>query len=71
MPTLSAGVVICLSAFTNHEIAQMVDTSDDWIVQRTGIRQRHIAASNETTATLAFEAAARALAVAGMSPSQG
>ncbi len=55
---------------TNSEISQMVDTSDEWIFQRTGIRQRHIAASNETTATLAFEAAARALAVAGMSPSQ-
>lgn len=55
---------------TNHEIAQMVDTSDEWIYQRTGIRQRHIAASHETTATLAFEAAARALAVAGLSPAQ-
>lgn len=55
---------------TNFEISQMVDTTDEWIFQRTGIRQRHIAASDETTATLAFEAAARALAVAGMSPSQ-
>lgn len=55
---------------TNHEMAQIVETSDDWIYQRTGIRQRHIAGSNETTATLAFEAAARALATAGMTPAQ-
>ncbi len=48
----------------------MVDTSDAWIYQRTGIRSRHIAAANETTATLAFEAAARALTVAAIHPSQ-
>ncbi len=55
---------------TNEELSRMVETSDDWIFQRTGIRERRIAASNETTATLAFEAAARALAVAGVQPSQ-
>lgn len=55
---------------TNEELSHMVETSDDWIYQRTGIRERRIAASNETTATLAFEAAARALAVAGVQPSQ-
>jgi 3-oxoacyl-[acyl-carrier-protein] synthase-3 len=55
---------------TNDDIAQIVDTSDDWIYARTGIRQRHIASETETTATLAFEAAARALAVADMHPSQ-
>ncbi len=55
---------------TNDELSQMVDTSDAWIYQRTGIRARHIAAANETTATLAFEAAARALTVADLHPSQ-
>jgi len=55
---------------TNDEIAQIVDTSDEWIFTRTGIRQRHIAGEEETTATLAFEAAARALVVADMHPSQ-
>ncbi|MCZ2115830.1 MAG: ketoacyl-ACP synthase III [Anaerolineae bacterium] len=55
---------------TNDELSQIVDTSDEWIYQRTGIRTRHIAAAHETTATLAFEAAARALAVADMHPSQ-
>lgn len=51
---------------TNDELARMVDTSDEWIVQRTGIRQRHIAAEGETTATLATEAARRAMAAAGV-----
>lgn len=55
---------------TNDEIAQIVDTSDEWIFTRTGIRQRRIAGESETTATLAFEAAARALAVADLHPSQ-
>lgn len=55
---------------TNEELSMMVDTTDEWIFQRTGIRTRHIAASHETTATLAFEAAARALTVADMHPSQ-
>ena len=49
---------------TNHDIAQIVDTSDEWIYSRTGIHQRRIAGEHETTATMAFEAAARALAVA-------
>ncbi|MCA9875788.1 MAG: beta-ketoacyl-ACP synthase 3, partial [Anaerolineales bacterium] len=55
---------------TNDEIAQIVETSDEWIHTRTGIRQRHIAGEAETTSTLAFEAAARALTVADMHPSQ-
>ncbi len=54
---------------TNHEISKMVETSHDWIVARTGIHERRIAGPRETTATLAFEAAARALAVADMHPS--
>lgn len=55
---------------TNDELALMVNTSNEWIFQRTGILERRIAAANETTATLAFEAAARALAVADLHPSQ-
>ena len=55
---------------TNHDLERIVDTSDEWIFRRTGIRERHIAAERETTATLAFEAAARALAVADLHPSQ-
>lgn len=55
---------------TNNDLARMVDTSDEWIFTRTGIRERRIASERETTATLAFEAAARALVVADMHPSQ-
>lgn len=54
---------------TNQEISNIVDTSDEWIVTRTGIRERRIAGPRESTSTLAFEAAARALAVADMHPS--
>jgi len=51
---------------TNAELSTMVDTSDDWIVQRSGIRQRHIAAEGETTAELGLKAAQAALAHAGL-----
>ncbi|MBF0094964.1 MAG: ketoacyl-ACP synthase III [Alphaproteobacteria bacterium] len=51
---------------TNAEMARMVDTTDEWIVERTGIRQRHIAAEGENTSDLAFAAAERALAAAGV-----
>ena len=54
-------------ALSNDELSRMVDTSDEWIVQRTGIRQRHIAADNELTSDLAVKAAEKALAAAGMS----
>ena len=50
---------------SNAELAQEVDTSDEWIVERTGIRFRHIAGPDETTGTLAAEAAKAALANAG------
>jgi len=57
-------------AVTNEELSRIVDTTDEWIYQRTGIHSRHIAAPHETTATMAFEAAARALDVADLHPSQ-
>jgi len=52
---------------SNAELAQEVDTSDEWIVERTGIRFRHIAGPEETTATLAADAAKAAIAAAGLS----
>ncbi len=55
---------------TNDELAKKMDTSDEWIRQRTGIRQRHIAADGEFTSHLALQAAERALAKAGMQASQ-
>jgi 3-oxoacyl-[acyl-carrier-protein] synthase-3 len=51
---------------TNDELAKKMDTSDEWIQQRTGIRQRHIAADGEFTSHLAIKAAERALAHAGL-----
>ena len=51
---------------TNAELAETVDTSDEWIVERTGIRSRYIADDSETTATLATEACRRALEHAGI-----
>ena len=53
----------------NAELAAMVDTTDEWIVERTGIRSRYIAADHETTATLAADAARRAIEAAGLEPS--
>ncbi len=53
---------------TNAELADKVDTSDAWIVERTGIRQRYIAGPGETTATLAADAARAAIAAAGLTP---
>jgi 3-oxoacyl-[acyl-carrier-protein] synthase III len=52
---------------SNAELAERLDTSDEWIVQRTGIRQRHVAAPGELTSDLARKAAERALTQAGMS----
>lgn len=54
---------------TNAELAKMVDTSDEWIVERTGIRERHIAAEGEFTSHLALKAADKAMAAAGVSAS--
>lgn len=53
---------------SNAELAERVDTSDEWIVERTGIRFRHIAEADETTATLGADAAKQALAAAGLEP---
>ncbi|MEL6488242.1 MAG: beta-ketoacyl-ACP synthase 3, partial [Pseudomonadota bacterium] len=64
------GTGSCLpeTVLTNDELAERVDTSDEWIIARTGIRQRHIAGEGETTATLATNAARAALADAGLEP---
>jgi len=53
---------------TNHDLEKMVDTSDDWILERTGISKRHIAAEGETTCDLAEQAARRAMEAAGKGP---
>ncbi len=53
---------------TNGDLAKFVDTTDEWIVERTGIRQRHRAADDQAVSDLAVEAARRALAAAGRTP---
>ena len=51
---------------TNDDLAKFVDTSDEWIATRTGIRERHVAAEDETTCDLAYHAAVRAMEAAGV-----
>jgi len=63
---LGCGSYLPRRILTNAELARQIDTSDDWIVQRTGIRQRHIAAEGEFTSHLATHAAQAALANAGV-----
>ncbi|MDY7080163.1 MAG: beta-ketoacyl-ACP synthase III [Chloroflexota bacterium] len=55
---------------TNHDLEQMVDTSDEWIVTRTGIRERRIAGPDETASTMSVEACQKAMERAGVSPEQ-
>ncbi|QQP96373.1 beta-ketoacyl-ACP synthase III [Lysobacter enzymogenes] len=55
---------------TNDELAKRVETSDEWIRTRTGIRQRHVAAEGETTVDLAYQASLRALEAAGVRPEE-
>lgn len=61
------GAYLPETIWTNDELAQKVETSDDWIVKRTGIRQRHIAAEGELTSDLAVAACRQALERAGVS----
>lgn len=63
---LGTGSALPVRAVSNAELAQTVDTSDEWIVERTGIRNRHIAGEGETTATLATDAARAAIDAAGL-----
>ncbi len=63
---LGCGSYLPSRVLTNSELSKMVDTSDEWIRQRTGIRERHIAAEGETTSEMALKAARAALAAAGI-----
>ncbi len=62
---LGTGSYLPAQRVTNNDLAERIDTSDEWISTRTGIKARHIAAENEKTSDLAVEAARRALAAAG------
>lgn len=63
---VGAGAYLPERVVTNDDLAAQMDTTDEWIVQRTGIRQRHIAADGELTSHLAVKASERALAAAGL-----
>ena len=66
----SVGVAVPPGVLTNADLSRMLDTSDEWIVERTGIRQRHIARPEETVAMLSRDASERAMAAAGITPAQ-
>ncbi|ULO05137.1 ketoacyl-ACP synthase III [Paenibacillus sp. 19GGS1-52] len=63
---IGTGKYVPEKILTNSDLEKIVDTNDEWIVSRTGIRERHIAAPHEATSDLAYEAAIKALASAGM-----
>jgi 3-oxoacyl-[acyl-carrier-protein] synthase-3 len=63
---LGCGSYLPSRVLTNAELSRMVDTSDEWITQRTGIRERHIAANGETTSDMGLAAARAALAAAAV-----
>ncbi len=65
---LGVGAYVPERIFTNHDLAKIVETSDEWIRTRTGIGERRLAADDETTTDLAEKAARRALEAAGVEP---
>ena len=65
---LGTGQALPEKVITNHDLAKMVETTDQWITERTGIKERRQAAPNETTSTLSVQAARRALDMAGLKP---
>ncbi|BBD79629.1 beta-ketoacyl-ACP synthase III [Aerosticca soli] len=67
---LGTGSALPERVLTNADLETFVDTSDEWIRARTGIRERHVAAPGETTGDLAHAAAVRALEAAGVKPSE-
>ena len=66
---LGTGSALPRRSVSNAELAERVDTSDEWIVERSGIRNRHVAADDETTSTLATDAGRRAIEAAGIEAS--
>ncbi len=67
---LGIGSYVPEKVLTNFDLEKMVDTSDEWITERTGIKQRHIAAEGEATSDMSLKAAEKALADAGVSPEE-
>ena len=67
---IGTGSYLPTNVMTNHDIEKIVETSDRWIQERTGIEQRHIAADDETTVDLAEQASRNAIEAAGIDPSE-
>ncbi len=67
---VATGSYLPSKILTNKDLEAMVDTADEWIVDRTGIKERHIVAENETTSDMAYQATLRALENANMSASE-
>ena len=65
----SIGAYVPQKILTNADLSQMVDTTDEWITKRTGIKERHIAAKNETTSDMGVEAAKKAIERSGINKS--
>ncbi len=65
---MGTGTALPDKVITNHDLEKIVETSDQWITERTGIKERRQAAPNETTSTLSVQAAKRALEAANLSP---
>ena len=62
------GAYLPENVLTNHDLETMVDTTDEWITKRSGIKQRHIASKNQTTADMAIAAARSALVNSKLKP---
>ncbi|MFR2149284.1 MAG: hypothetical protein ACLS7Z_01125 [Christensenellales bacterium] len=67
---ISTGRALPQTAVSNDDMRRYVETSDEWIVSRTGIRQRYFCGEGETATTLAIDAAQKALAASGLNPSE-
>ena len=67
---MATGSALPERVVSNTDLEKLVDTTDEWIRTRTGIRQRHVAADGQTTGDLAFQAAQNALEAAGVKASE-
>lgn len=66
---IATGSYLPAKVLTNDDLAKMVDTNDEWIVERTGIKERHIIGENENTSDMAYQAARNAIQMAQIDPS--
>ncbi len=67
---IGTGSYLPKKILNNHELAKLVDTSDEWITERTGIKERHVAAANEFSSDLGYEAALKALKASETKPNE-